>query len=57
MIAIIQNIEEGPDMTRRKLPTNQEFQKTVMDVQFKEENPSNVYKFTDTLGKGAMCRV
>lgn len=44
-------------MTKLTLPTNDEFIKYVMDIKFIESDPSVTYKFTDQLGKGAMCKV
>ena len=44
-------------MTKLTLPTNDEFIKYVMDIKFIESDPSINYKFTDQLGKGAMCKV
>ena len=46
-------------MPRRRLtlPSNDEFIKFIESVQFTEGDPSLKYKFTEQLGRGAMCKV
>ena len=58
MISIIQNYETGVfRMTRKTLPTDEEFHKCILEIEFFESDPSKKYKFTEQLGSGAMCKV
>ncbi|CAD8195863.1 unnamed protein product [Paramecium octaurelia] len=58
MIQIIANYEDGVyRQTKLTLPTNDEFIQQVMEIKFIEQDPSILYKFTEQLGKGAMCKV
>lgn len=58
MIQIISQYEDGAYQFRRaSLPTNDEFIRYVQEVTFIESDPSQKYKFTELLGKGAVCKV
>lgn len=58
MISIISQYEEGGYQLRRvSLPTNDEFLKQIQAIEFQNSDPSLKYKFTEMLGKGAVCKV
>lgn len=59
MIGIMKHYEAGGiDNTPRSKPiSNEDFKRMLNEVDFKSSDPSKVYKFSDQLGKGAMCKV
>lgn len=60
MMDIISTIEHKfeNEVKRDQLPTNEDFNTLVNNIEFREEDPSKYYKFhNEILGKGAMCKV